>query len=228
MLINVPEVLGKETVRQLRGILDEAGAAWVDGRVTAGYQGAPLKSNEQIDERSEVARACQQVVLPAVEKHPLFVSAALPNAIYPPLFNRYAEGMGFGPHIDGSIRFPPRGGRKIRTDVSATLFLSEPDEYDGGELVVEDTYGSHRVKLAAGDMILYPATSLHHVTPVTRGRRVACFFWVESLVHDDTRRAMLFEMDAAIQKLNATNADEHARRALIGVYHNLIRQWASI
>ena len=208
----------------LRERLGEAGAAWVDGRVTAGYQGAPVKFNQQIDERSGVARECQQIVLAAVEGHSTFISAALPNAIYPPMFNRYGEGMGFGDHIDGSIRILA-DGRRLRTDLSATLFLSEPDEYDGGELEMHDTYGLHRAKFAAGDMVLYPSTSLHRVTPVTRGMRVACFFWVQSLVRDDTQRTLLFDMDNAIQTLNATDADQEARRALIGVYHNLIRQW---
>lgn len=227
MLIRIPEVLDASELALLRSKLDGAGAAWVDGRVTAGYQGAPVKFNEQIDERSEVAHACQQTVLAAVEGHSLFISAALPNAIYPPMFNRYGVGMTFGPHIDGSVRFPPRGGRKIRTDLSATLFLNGPEDYDGGELEIEDTYGSHSVKFAAGDMVLYPSTSLHHVKPVTRGARLACFFWIESLVRDVGRRNVLFDMDTAIQKLNVTDADEQARRLLIGAYHNLIRQWAT-
>ncbi|MFL9924505.1 Fe2+-dependent dioxygenase [Herbaspirillum lusitanum] len=227
MLVRIPHVLDQQELQTLRQRLDEAGAAWVDGRATAGYQGAPVKFNQQIDERSEVAQACQKIVLAAVEGHSLFISAALPNAIYPPMFNRYGEGMSFGAHIDGSIRFPPHGGRKIRTDLSATLFLSEPEDYEGGELEIEDTYGRHRAKFAAGDMVLYPATSLHQVMPITRGVRVACFFWIESLVRDDGRRSLLFDMDNAIQTLNATQADDTARRALIGVYHNLIRQWAN-
>jgi PKHD-type hydroxylase len=227
MLITIPQVLDRHEVAHLRGLLAQAGDAWVDGRVTAGYQGAPVKSNQQIDEHGEVAKACQKIVLAAVERHSQFISAALPNAIYPPMFNRYGESMHFGAHIDGSIRFPPGGGRKIRTDVSSTLFLSQPDEYDGGELVIADTYGNHSVKLAAGDMVVYPATSLHHVAPITRGQRVGCFFWTESLVRDDARRALLYDMDNAIQKLHATGADQEACRALIGVYHNLIRQWAN-
>ncbi len=225
MLIAVPDVLTSAQLSELRGRLDAAGEAWVDGRVTAGYQGAPVKFNQQIEERSEVAAACQQLVLGALERNPLFVSAALPNIVYPPMFNRYGEGMNFGPHVDGSIRLHPRTGQKIRTDISATLFLSDPSEYDGGELRVEDQFGAHSVKLAAGSMVVYPASSLHHVTPVTRGTRVACFFWVQSLVRDDAQRALLFEMDGAIQTLNQTNADEGARRKLIGAYHNLLRQW---
>ncbi len=225
MLIAVPDVLSAGQLADLRGRLAGAGEAWVDGRVTAGYQGAPVKFNQQIDERSEVAAACQQLVLGALERNPLFISAALPNMVYPPMFNRYSEGMTFGPHVDGSIRLHPRTGQKIRTDVSATLFLSDPAEYDGGELQVEDNFGTHSVKLAAGSMVVYPASSLHNVTPVTRGVRLACFLWVQSLVRDDGQRTLLFEMDGAIQTLNQTNADEGARRKLIGSYHNLLRQW---
>ncbi len=227
MLIRIPEVLDQHELKLINDKLANAGTAWVDGRVTAGYQGAPVKLNQQIDERSSVAQECQKIVLAAVEGHSLFISGALPNAIYPPMFNRYSEGMTFGAHIDGSIRFPPMGGRKIRTDLSATLFLTDPDEYDGGELEIQDTYGVHRAKFAAGDLVLYPATSLHQVTPITRGVRTACFFWVESLVRDDAQRALLFDMDNAIQTLNASEADPVARRTLIGVYHNLIRQWAN-
>ena len=165
------------------------------------------------------------MVLAAIERNPLFISAALPNQVYPPLFNRYAGGMTYGAHVDGSVRVLPNG-LKLRTDVSATLFLSDPAEYDGGELVIEDTYGVQRVKLHAGDMVVYPATSLHQVTPVTRGVRVGSFFWVQSLVRSDTHRALLFDMDTAIQRLNATGADEQARRSLIGCYHNLLRTWS--
>jgi PKHD-type hydroxylase len=150
----------------------------------------------------------------------------LPNIIYPPMFNRYSEGMKFGAHVDGSVRLHPRDGRKLRTDVSATLFLTNPDEYDGGELQVEDTFGRHSIKLGAGDVVVYPATSLHQVAPITRGVRTACFFWVQSLIRDDTQRALLYDMDNAIQRLNQTNADEVARRTLIGCYHNLVRLWS--
>jgi PKHD-type hydroxylase len=226
MLIAVPKVLNDQQLSAVRQLLDNAGAAWVDGRVTAGYQGAPVKFNQQIDEGSEVAAQCQQIILSALERHPRFISAALPNTVYPPMFNRYGEGMQFGAHVDGSVRINPFDGRKLRTDISATLFLTDPADYDGGELQIEDTYGTHSAKLAAGDMILYPATSLHTVTPITRGVRTGCFFWVQSLVRDDTRRSMLFDMDNAIQQLNQTNADEQARRTLIGCYHNLLRQWA--
>ncbi|GAB2907838.1 Fe2+-dependent dioxygenase [Paralcaligenes ginsengisoli] len=225
MLISVPNVLDPENVKTVRNHLDQAGSAWVDGRVTAGYQGAPVKFNQQIDERSDVAQACQKIIVGALERHPLFISAALPNVVYPPMFNRYSEGMNFGAHVDGSFRIHPHTGQKLRTDVSATLFLSNPSDYDGGELQMEDTYGVHAVKLAAGDMVIYPASSLHLVTPVTRGVRVACFFWVQSLVSDDGRRSLLFDMDNAIQRLNQTGADAAARRTLIGCYHNLLRQW---
>jgi PKHD-type hydroxylase len=226
MLVCIPNVLDAGQIVSLRERLDHANEGWVDGRVTAGYQGAPVKFNQQIDERSEVASACQRIVVAALERNPLFISAVLPNMIYPPMFNRYGEGMKFGPHVDGSVRIHPHDGRKIRTDVSATLFLTNPGDYDGGELQVEDTYGRHGIKLAAGDMVVYPATSLHQVAPVTRGMRTSCFFWVQSLIRDDGRRAILYEMDGAIQRLNQTNADEAARRSLIGCYHNLVREWS--
>ncbi|HKT96609.1 MAG TPA: Fe2+-dependent dioxygenase [Paraburkholderia sp.] len=225
MLIHVPNVLSPEQVRALRERLDHAGDAWVDGRATAGWSGAPVKRNRQIAEHTPLARELGDVVLAAVERNPLFISAALPNQVYPPLFNRYEGGMTFGSHVDGAVRVLPNG-MKLRTDVSVTLFLSSPDEYDGGELVVEDTYGVQEVKLPAGDMIVYPATSLHQVKPVTRGVRVASFFWVQSLVRDDTKRALLFDMDTAIQRLNASDADASARRSLVGCYHNLLRLWS--
>ncbi len=225
MLVVIPNVLDAAQIVSLRERLDRSNA-WVDGRVTAGYQGAPVKFNQQIDERSETALACQRIVTEALERHPLFISAVLPNTIYPPMFNRYGEGMKFGSHVDGSIRINPHTGQKIRTDVSATLFLTNPDEYDGGELMIEDTYGHHSVKLPAGDMVVYPATSLHQVAPITRGVRTGCFLWVQSLIRDDSRRQTLHEMDGAIQRLNQTNADETARRSLIGCYHNLVRDWS--
>jgi PKHD-type hydroxylase len=225
MLVCIPNVLDAGQLVSLRERLDRANS-WVDGRVTAGYQGAPVKFNQQIDERSDVALACQRIVVSALERHPVFISAVLPNAIAPPLVHRDREGMTFGAHVDGSVRISPHDGRKLRTDVSATLFLTNPDEYDGGELQIEDTYGQHSVKLGAGDMVVYPATSLHQVAPITRGVRTACFFWVQSLIRDDSQRALLHDMDNAIQRLNQTNADEIARRSLIGCYHNLIRQWS--
>ncbi len=228
MLTRIPAVLDEAQVSHLRAALAGAGPAWVDGRATAGYQGAPVKNNQQIDELSDVGHDCQRMVTAALERNPLFISAALPNVLYPPMFNRYEVGMGFGLHVDGSVRLHPRDGSKIRTDVSATLFLSDPDGYDGGELQIEDSYGTHSVKLPAGDMVLYPATSLHQVTPVTRGVRLACFTWVQSLVKLDADRAMLFELDNAIQRLNQTQADAAARRSLIGVYHNLLRKCSEV
>ena len=226
MLVCVPNVLDAAQLVSVRERLDRANEAWVDGRVTAGYQGAPVKFNQQVDERSAVALACQRIIVSALERNPIFISAVLPNVIYPPMFNRYGEGMKFGAHVDGSVRLHPHDGRKLRTDVSATLFLTNPDEYDGGELQVEDTFGRHSVKLGAGDMVVYPATSLHQVSPITRGVRTSCFFWVQSLIRDDSQRALLHDMDNAIQRLNQTNADEIARRSLIGCYHNLVRQWS--
>ncbi len=225
MLVCIPDVLDASQLISLRERLERANS-WVDGRVTAGYQGAPIKFNQQIDEGSDVALACQRIVVSALERHPTFISAVLPNSIYPPMFNRYSEGMKFGAHVDGSVRISPEDGRKLRTDVSATLFLTNPEDYDGGELQIEDTYGRHSIKLSAGGMVVYPATSLHQVAPITRGVRTACFFWVQSLIRDDTQRALLHDMDNAIQRLNETNADEVARRSLIGCYHNLVRQWS--
>ncbi|MGI4850216.1 MAG: Fe2+-dependent dioxygenase [Janthinobacterium lividum] len=225
MLFHIPDVLDAQELQLLRQTLAQAGPAWVDGRVTAGYQGAAVKFNQQIDEASTVARDCQRVVLAAVENHSQFISAAVPNTIYPPMFNRYGEGMTFGAHIDGSIRVLAAGS-KLRTDLSATLFLSEPEDYDGGELLIHEATGVRKVRYKAGDMVLYPSTSLHQVSPITRGERLACFFWVESLVRDDAQRTILYELDQAIQTLNAADADAQARRTLAGVYHNLIRQWA--
>jgi len=226
MLVCIPNVLDAAQIVSLRERLDRANDAWVDGRVTAGYQGAPVKFNQQIEERSEVAIACQRIVAAALERHPIFISAVLPNVLYPPMFNRYSEGMKFGAHVDGSVRIHPHDGRKIRTDVSATLFLTNPGDYDGGELQIEDTYGRHNIKLPAGDMVVYPATSLHQVAPIARGVRTSCFLWVQSLIRNDGQRAMLYEMDGAIQRLNQTNADDAARRSLIGCYHNLVREWS--
>jgi PKHD-type hydroxylase len=226
MLVTIPKVLDTAQLGALRSMLARAGDDWVDGRVTAGYQGAAVKANQQIDERSVTARDAQRIVAAALERHPLFISAVLPNELYPPMFNRYGEGMTFGAHVDGSVRIHPQTGRKLRTDVSATLFLNDPSDYDGGALEVHDTYGVHSVKLAAGDMVVYPATSLHLVTPVTRGVRLASFFWVQSLVADDAQRGLLFDLDNAIQRLNQTDADAEARRTLVGCYHNLIRQWS--
>jgi PKHD-type hydroxylase len=225
MILSIPDVLSPEDAAAMRRRL-EASDAWVDGRATAGYQGAPVKRNQQIAQESPIAFELGDVIVGSLERHPLFISGVLPNKLYPPLFNRYEGGMHFGSHVDGAIRLVPGHGTRVRTDVSITLFLTPPDEYDGGELVIEDTYGVQEVKLPAGHAIVYPATSLHEVRPVTRGTRVSSFFWAQSLVRDDTRRSLLFDMDTAIQRLNAQNADDTARRTLVGCYHNLLRLWS--
>ena len=225
MMLAIPGLLDPPGATALRNALLASGA-WVDGRATAGWQGAPVKRNQQIDEGSQIAARAQGLVLAALQTHPLFISAALPACVYPPMFNRYGAGMAFGAHVDGAVRLDPRTGAKLRTDLSATLFLSGPDDYDGGELEIADAYGVQSVKLNAGDLILYPATSLHQVTPITRGERLASFFWVQSLVREDSRRKILFDLDQAIQTLNAAEADPEARRTLVGCYHNLLREWA--
>lgn len=226
MLLRIPQAISAEQLHQLRQRLQGATTEWVDGRVTAGTQGAPVKRNQQLAEDSKLAHELGDVILAALERNPLFISSTLPNLVYPLMFNRYEGGMTFGEHIDNAVRLLPGTGIKIRTDISATLFLSESQDYDGGELVVQDTYGTQSVKLPAGDLIVYPASSLHRVTPVTRGVRLASFFWVQSLIRDDGQRTILFEMDQAIQRLNASRADEIACTQLTGCYHNLLRQWS--
>lgn len=225
MLISIPDVLTAEQVAQARQIL--AAAEWVDGRVTAGYQGARVKDNQQIPAEHPAARQVGEMILRALGQNLLFMSAALPLHILPPFFNRYSGGQNFGTHVDGSIRQMPNGQR-IRTDLSATLFFAGPDEYDGGELCVEDTYGVKKVKLPPGHLILYPSTSLHHVTPVTRGTRLCSFFWLQSMVRDDGQRSLLFDLDLAIQRLSADHPDHPSAVQLTGVYHNLLRQWAEM
>ncbi|KQV62239.1 MULTISPECIES: Fe2+-dependent dioxygenase [unclassified Caulobacter] len=227
MMLQIPQVLTKAQVAQARTVLDAG--PWVDGNLTSGFQAARAKTNEQLPQDCEAARAVGETILQAVEANPVFVSAALPQVILPPMFNRYGEGMGFKDHVDNAIRRDPVSGRRLRTDLSATLFLSEPDDYDGGELVVNDLYGDHVVKLEAGDMILYPSASLHHVTPVTRGVRTASFFWIQSLIRDDAKRTLLLEMDVAIQRLTRkVEPDDEGILSLTGVYHNLLRQWAEV
>ncbi|HWW49394.1 MAG TPA: Fe2+-dependent dioxygenase [Xanthobacteraceae bacterium] len=228
MLIHVPEVLTPDQVKRCREVMERA--AWIDGRVTAGHQSAQVKRNLQLPENSPEAHELGQMVLDALGRNALFTSAVLPKTIFPPLFNRYdAEGqMNFGSHVDNAIRTVPGTSQRIRTDVSTTLFLTSPDEYDGGELVIEDTYGTHSVKLPAGDMIVYPATSVHHVTPVTRGSRIASFFWTQSMIGDDVRRRLMFDLDVSIIQLNATNPDHPSVVSLTSLYHNLLRQWAEV
>jgi PKHD-type hydroxylase len=224
MLVHVPNVLDAEAVGRCRRTLAEA--EWEDGRSTAGHQSAQVKRNQQLPEGSRAARALGELVLAALEKSPLFVSAVLPQRVFPPLFNRYETSMAFGSHVDNALRAPRGSATRLRTDVSATLFLSDPDSYDGGELVVEDTYGRHAVKLPAGDLIVYPSSSLHHVTPVTRGVRLASFFWVQSLIRDTDQRRLLFELDTAIIALNEKLPEDPTQVVLTGVYHNLLRRWA--
>ena len=227
MMIQIPEVLTKAQVAECRAILDAA--PWVDGNMTSGFQAALAKHNQQLPQDGEAARAVGAVIVKALEGNPLFVSAALPQTILSPMFNRYGEGMGFGDHIDNAVRRDPVTGQRLRTDLSATLFLCEPEDYDGGELVVDDLYGSHAVKLSAGDLILYPASSLHHVTEITRGLRTASFFWIQSLVRDDAKRALLLDMDVAIQRLSgAVGTTDPSVLSLTGTYHNLLRMWAEV
>jgi PKHD-type hydroxylase len=226
MLLAIPDVLSKDQVTQIRGIIDAA--EWGDGKVTAGYQSGLVKENKQLAESSSAARQAGEVVLTALGKTPLFMSAALPLKVFPPLFNKYEGGGQFGTHVDNAIRQITGTPHKVRTDISATLFLSEPASYDGGELVVEDVYGPHNVKLPAGHMVLYPGTSLHQVRPVTRGARVASFFWIESMVRDDAQRTLLFDIDMSIQRLIQELGPGHAQVvSLTGSYHNLVRMWAS-
>ena len=230
MLTRIPEVFNAEQVRLLRGRLASAGDAWVDGRATAGPQGKDVKYNLQLPEDSPVARELSAIVIAALERHPLFLSAALPSRLYPPMFNRYdgSSEMRFGTHVDGALRLLPGTGVKIRTDVAATLFLSEPERYDGGELVIEDTYGTQAVKLPPGHVVVYPSTSRHRVAPVTRGSRLASFFWVQSMVRDDAQRALLFEMDMAIMRLSSATPGHPSLVELTGCYHNLLRMWAEV
>lgn len=220
MILPVPDVLTAEQVIRARQILEQA--EWVDGRVTAGHQSARTKDNMQLPEGSPAARELGAMILTALEQNALFISAALPARVFPPLFNRYQGGQAFGTHVDNAIRQVTGSPHRIPTDPSATLFFTAPEEYGGGDLVIEDTYGTHSIKLPAGHLILYPATSLHHVRPVTSGARIASFFWIQSMIRDDGERTLLFDLDAAIQRLNG----EGPAVQLTGVYHNLLRRWA--
>lgn len=227
MLVHVPQVLTAEEVAQCRAILEAS--EWVDGRETAGDQAAKAKFNLQIPEGSKAGMEAGDIILRALGRNPTFTSAALPLRVLPPLFNRYDAGMAFHAHVDGAIRAMPHNGMRMRADVSTTLFLTDPDDYDGGELVIEDTYGSHTVKLPAGDMVVYPATSLHHVTPITRGSRWSSFFWTQSMIKDDGKRTLMYDLDTAIIEIRQKLPDtDHAVVALTSHYHNLLRRWAEL
>src|SRR5262249_53914642 len=224
MLLAIPDVLSAAQVAEARRILDSTN--WVDGKITAGHQSARAKDNQQLPEGSLAAQKLGDMILNALGQNALFISAALPRHVFPPLFNRYEGGQSFGTHVDNAIRQIPGTAHRIRTDLSATLFFAAPEEYDGGELVVEDTYGVHQVKLPAGSLVLYPSTSLHHVKPVTRGARIASFFWIQSMVRDDAERTLLFDLDTAIQRVNRDAPASPSAVQLTGIYHNLIRRWA--
>jgi PKHD-type hydroxylase len=226
VLLPVPDVLTAAQLSEAREVLEKA--EWVDGRVTAGHQSARAKDNRQLPEGSPAARRLGEMIVTALQQSALFVSAALPLHVFPPLFNRYEGGQAFGTHVDNAVRPIPGTPHRIRTDLSATLFFCGPDEYEGGELVVEDTYGVHSVKLPAGHLILYPSSSLHHVRPVTRGTRLASFFWIQSMVRDDGARTLLFDLDTAIQRLGRDHPDHISAVQLVGVYHNLLRRWADV
>lgn len=227
MIHHIPNVLNAAQVKEFRQQMDQAD--WTDGKKTAGTLSAAVKKNQQLPEDSALTHALSEQMINAVWNNPLFVSAALPHLMIPPLFNRYESSESFGFHVDNAIRLIRGSNQHIRTDISCTLFLSEPEEYDGGELEIEDTYGFHNIKLPAGDLILYPSTSLHQVTPVTRGCRVASFFWVQSMVRDDSQRHMLFNLDESIQRLRAQHGDQYPEAIkLTSLYHNLIRMWAEV
>lgn len=226
MLITIPDVLSSDQLAQARNLLREAD--WVDGRVTAGHQSAMAKNNLQIPEAHPSAQAIGNMILDALGQNALFISAALPMKVFPPLFNSYSGGQNFGTHVDNAIRHVKGSSHRVRSDLSATLFLTAPEEYDGGELVIEDTYGVHKVKLPLGHMVLYPSSSLHRVEPVTRGRRVSSFFWIQSMIRSDAQRALLFDLDRATQRVNRDIPQNPAAVELTGIYHNLLRQWAEV
>lgn len=223
MMLQIPDLLNADQVRQCRQALE--GAAWTDGRSTAGHQAVRTKQNLQLPLDSATGRQIGELILDALGRNALFLSAALPLRVLPPRFNRYEGGGHYGNHIDSAVLNVPGTAHRLRTDISATLFFSNPDEYDGGELTVEDSYGAHTVKLPAGHLVIYPGSSLHRVTPVTRGTRYAAFFWIQSLVRQDAQRALLFELDSAIQQLTPKAPDDPALPRLAGVYHNLLRRW---
>ncbi len=225
MLLKIEQVLDAAGLARARELL--AVAPWADGRTTAGSQAALVKNNQQLQPGTEPHRELQALVLQALEKHPLFFSATLPKRVLPPLFNRYAGATNtYGDHVDQAVRYLPGGTQRVRTDISCTLFLSDPADYDGGELVIADTYGEQRVKFAAGDLVLYPGTSVHRVEPVTRGARLASFFWIESMVRSDEQRRLLYDMDMSLMRLRAEHGEAEALVQLTGTYHNLLRMWA--
>lgn len=226
MLFHIPGIFAPAEVVQIRQALEQA--EWADGKVTAGYQSAKAKHNLQLPEDHPLAREISEAMLQRLWQNPLFMSAALPHKVFPPLFNCYTAGGSFDFHIDNAIRQVRNSPERVRTDLSATLFFSEPDQYDGGELVIQDTFGTQRIKLPAGDLLLYPATSLHKVEAVTRGARLASFFWTQSLVREDSQRSLLFEMDQAIQSLTREVPEHPALIQLTGNYHNLLRRWAEV
>jgi len=226
MLLPIPDVLTAEQVAQGRQMLEQA--EWADGRITAGHQSARAKDNQQLPEDHVVTKQLGDMILAALERNLLFMAAALPSKVFPPLFNRYEGGQSFGTHIDNAVRQVPGTPYRVRTDLSATLFFTPPEEYEGGELLIEDTYGVHNIKLPAGHMILYPSSSLHHVRPVTRGTRIASFFWIQSMVRDDGERTLLFDLDMAIQKVGSDQPDNPSIVQLTGIYHNLLRRWADV
>jgi PKHD-type hydroxylase len=228
VFLRLPSVLNEEQLATVRASLNAESAPWVNGRVTAGFQGAAVKNNSQLDEGSPMARELGNFILTQLERNALFISAVLPNKVYPPMFNRYGEGMHFGTHVDGSVRMIPGSSQKMRTDLSATLFLSAQQDYGGGELIIESDFGSQSAKLAAGDMIVYSSTSRHRVNEVTHGRRLASVFWIQSLIRDDARRAQLFELDGTIQRLTATGADPDSLVRLTAHYHGLLKGWTEI
>jgi PKHD-type hydroxylase len=228
MFVRSTNVLNAEQLTAVRKALGSDSAPWVDGRVTAGHQGAPVKNNRQLDEASPMARDLGNMIVGELERNASFISAILPNRVYPPMFNRYGEGMGFGTHVDGTVRGVPGSPHKLRTDLSATLFLSAPQSYEGGELIVESDFGNQTAKLEAGELVVYSSTSRHRVAPVTRGERLACVFWIQSLVREDDRREKLFELDRTIQMLTQKGADAEALVRLTAHYHGLLRIWSEI
>lgn len=226
MILQIPDVLTAEQAAECRQKIENA--EWIDGRVTAGHQSSRTKNNRQLPENHLLAQQMGEMILAALERNPLFIAAALPFKVFPPLFNRYEGGESFGNHVDNAIRQVAGTPHRIRTDLSATLFLTDPHDYEGGELVVEDTFGVHSIKLPAGHLILYPATSLHNVRPVTKGARISSFFWIQSMVRDDGKRTILFDLDSAIQRLNQDAPNHPSAVQLTAVYHNLLRRWAEI